>query len=407
MQASVSVARPLLAEAVDEADGLDAVAGVVEHLPGDGDGADAEGRGQRRHAAHDLALEAHGVEEALGGDDEVGPLEALVEAHLVGDQVEAAHQPGPRRRQPARRGRPRRRRPPGRARRRRARRGTPGPGAPAGGAAARPGPRWRPSAGRTRSPPRGSRPGCRRRRPDRRPSGGRAGGAPAGRPARRRWWPSRRGPTMTRSAPLSMASTISSPVPAVDAATGSLPSAPPTSSSPEARAISITAVRPSRRQAASTGAPSGPVTVVVRLGPPSASRVPSPPSAIGTSSQSHPAPCGGPADRGRHLRGRRRARGACRARRRPAGRPRTRSCSSRVAAVPMPAIVADGGSVPWRRWAPPRPTDRSSSSPTAARSPSRSRADGTAHGAAGRGRTRVRHRSARRPDRGARGSPPP
>ena len=53
-------------------------------------------------------------------------------------------------------------------------------------------------------------------------------------------------------------------------------------------AISITAVRPSSRHAASTGSPSGPVTVVVRLGPPSASSVPSPPSAIGTSSQSQP-----------------------------------------------------------------------------------------------------------------------
>ena len=66
---------------------------------------------------------------------------------------------------------------------------------------------------------------------------------------------------------------------------------------PTPAAISMTAVRPSSRQAASTGSPSGPVTVVVRLGPPSASRVPSPPSAIGTSSQSHPSSNGGVADR--------------------------------------------------------------------------------------------------------------
>ena len=37
-----------------------------------------------------------------------------------------------------------------------------------------------------------------------------------------------------------------------------------------------------------TGAPSGPVTIVLRLGPPSTSRRPSPPSDIGTSSASAP-----------------------------------------------------------------------------------------------------------------------
>ena len=109
---------------------------------------------------------------------------------------------------------------------------------------------------------------------------------------------------------------MSSPVPAVDAATGSLPSAPPTRSSPDARAISITAVRPSSRQAASTGSPSGPVTTVVRLGPPSASRVPSPPSAIGTSSQCHPAAAAARGHGGGHLAGRTRCRGACRVPRR-------------------------------------------------------------------------------------------
>ena len=49
-------------------------------------------------------------------------------------------------------------------------------------------------------------------------------------------------PTTIRWAPRSRAATISSPVPAVDAASGSLPSAPPTRARPDARAISITAV---------------------------------------------------------------------------------------------------------------------------------------------------------------------
>ena len=54
---------------------------------------------------------------------------------------------------------------------------------------------------------------------------------------------------ITRRAPTSTAAMMSSPVPTVDAATGSLASAPPTSASPEAAAISMTAVRPSSRQA--------------------------------------------------------------------------------------------------------------------------------------------------------------
>ena len=67
-----------------------------------------------------------------------------------------------------------------------------------------------------------------------------------------------------------------------------------TSGSPEAAAISMTAVRPSPStpQAASTGSPSGPRTAV-RLGWPavassSASTVPSPPSAMGTFTTSAP-----------------------------------------------------------------------------------------------------------------------
>ena len=96
-------------------------------------------------------------------------------------------------------------------------------------------------------------------------------------------------PTSTRRAPWSTAKRISSPVPAVEASRARLPSNPPASTRPEVRAISITAVDPSRRQDASTGRPSGPVTRVVRFGPPRASRVPSPPSAIGTSTAEPPA----------------------------------------------------------------------------------------------------------------------
>ena len=64
-------------------------------------------------------------------------------------------------------------------------------------------------------------------------------------------------PTMIRLAPASSAASISSPVPVVLAAIGSLPSAPPASTRPDASAISITAVRPVIRQSASTGSPSG------------------------------------------------------------------------------------------------------------------------------------------------------
>ena len=61
----------------------------------------------------------------------------------------------------------------------------------------------------------------------------------------------------------------------------------PSSASPDAAAISTIAVSPSRAYVASTGSPSGPVTRTVRGVAPlarNASTVPSPPSAIGTSS---------------------------------------------------------------------------------------------------------------------------
>ena len=74
---------------------------VVEHLAGDRDDRHAGLRGQRGHPADHLALEALRVEEALGGDHEVGPLDAVVELDLVGDQVEARHQAGTGGGQPA------------------------------------------------------------------------------------------------------------------------------------------------------------------------------------------------------------------------------------------------------------------------------------------------------------------
>ena len=223
-------------------------------------------RGERRDAADHLALEALLVEEALAGDHEVGALEALVEADLVGHQVEPAHQLAAGRRQPT--------------------------AEPAGGAGALEREHvdavlvevhlGEPLEATTQQLDLGRRRALLRREHRGRVEERDAAVArhdqldalqPAERvqgaqraPARRRWWPTRparRSPGgRRRRAP----STISSPVPVVDAATGSLPSAPPTSSRPEAAAISITAVRPSSRHAASTGAPSGPVTVVDAVG---------------------------------------------------------------------------------------------------------------------------------------------
>src|SRR4051812_10458062 len=95
-------------------------------------------------------------------------------------------------------------------------------------------------------------------------------------------------PTITVCAPSSSTCAISSPVPRVVARSGSFP--PATSVSPLAMAISTTAVPSgSRLHSASTGSPSGPVTRAVRCSPPSASSVPSPPSASGSSRASIPA----------------------------------------------------------------------------------------------------------------------
>src|SRR3954451_6408108 len=97
-----------------------------------------------------------------------------------------------------------------------------------------------------------------------------------------------------RRAPPSIAAAISSPVPALLAASGSRsPSA--TRPRPDADAASTIAVEPSRTSAysASIGRPSGSGAVAVRVSPPivpiSAFAVPSPPSAAGQRSATAPA----------------------------------------------------------------------------------------------------------------------
>ena len=93
-------------------------------------------------------------------------------------------------------------------------------------------------------------------------------------------------PTMKRRQPCPTASRIISPTPKVVACIGSRRPGG-ISVSPAAADISITAALPSAEMPyrASTGSPSGPVTVTVRSRPPmpsvSASTVPSPPSASG------------------------------------------------------------------------------------------------------------------------------
>ena len=92
--------------------------------------------------------------------------------------------------------------------------------------------------------------------------------------------------TMIFFAPALSAVSINSPTPCVVALSASFFVGPPARVRPDARAISMTATPRCSRHAASTGWPNGPVTTVVRLGPPKTSRVPSPPSAMGISVQS-------------------------------------------------------------------------------------------------------------------------
>ena len=102
-------------------------------------------------------------------------------------------------------------------------------------------------------------------------------------------------PMTMRRAPASRAARSSWPTPVVSARTGSSPCGWGSSERPAACDISTTAVGPAgsspsrMRHSASTGRPRGPATVVVLGSPPSASRRPSPPSDIGTSSAVHPA----------------------------------------------------------------------------------------------------------------------
>ena len=166
---------------------------LVVDLAGDRHHRHVEPGGEGRDAADDLALEALLVEEALAGDHEVGAFEPRVELHLVGHEVEPAHQP------------------------------TAGRGQAAGETTGGPGPLegehvdavivevhlGQPleappqeldlRGGRTllrcedRPRRRGRARGCRTRRSARCPSGGRSGAGPAARPARRRWSPIHRG----------------------------------------------------------------------------------------------------------------------------------------------------------------------------------------------------------------------
>ncbi len=103
-------------------------------------------------------------------------------------------------------------------------------------------------------------------------------------------------PTTTRRAPASTAARTSCPTPAVEARTGSSPDGEGSRALPMARADSITAVGlspaadgPTMCHSTSTGSPSGPATVEWWTSPCTASRIPSPPSAIGTSSAVQPA----------------------------------------------------------------------------------------------------------------------
>ena len=94
---------------------------------------------------------------------------------------------------------------------------------------------------------------------------------------------------MIRRAPCSSARSMSSPVPLVVAPHRRRCRRPAGQRQPAGpgHLDHRGALRP-MRHAASTGAPSGPVTRDVRFAPPSTSRIPSPPSDIGTSSTSRP-----------------------------------------------------------------------------------------------------------------------
>src|SRR3546814_2321852 len=83
---------PFLTEPIDQRDGLDPVTHLVVDVACDGHERGASGGREVDDAADDLAVEALRVEEPLGGEHEVGALDAVVELHLVGYEVEAGHE---------------------------------------------------------------------------------------------------------------------------------------------------------------------------------------------------------------------------------------------------------------------------------------------------------------------------
>ena len=81
--------RAFLAEPFGEDDRVDAVAHVVVGDPDDRSDIDAPLLGEFADPTDHLAGEALRVEVALGGDDEIGTLDVLVEVKFIGDEIEA------------------------------------------------------------------------------------------------------------------------------------------------------------------------------------------------------------------------------------------------------------------------------------------------------------------------------
>ena len=235
-------------------------------------------RGQLADAADDLAVEALGVEVALAGDDHVGGAARGRRGRRARRRARTRSPAGHRARRARRRARRRRRRRRARTRRRRTDRGS-------ARRAVRAGPQQLDLAGlapfcgantaaastnRVRTSHATSNSTVRSRAGLRSASTAPSPPSVVADPPR---------PTMIRRAPWSSAGRSARRSRRSSAASGSLPSAPPARASPLALAISITAVRRSSRHAASTGRPSGPVTIVVRFG--AAEHVEQPLAAVG------------------------------------------------------------------------------------------------------------------------------
>src|SRR3546814_16737506 len=73
---------PFLTEPIDQRDGLDPVTHLVVDVACDGHERGASGGREVDDAADDLAVEALRVEEPLGGEHDVGALDAVVEPPL-------------------------------------------------------------------------------------------------------------------------------------------------------------------------------------------------------------------------------------------------------------------------------------------------------------------------------------